>query len=83
MRLMFFSKLWKFLVDSKNAKKMSQKIYSLSDSLIYFGYSKFSLLIREYSYFGVNVLSSSIKISDPIENKFFELSLAQQDQKIG
>ena len=64
-------------------KKMQQKIYGFSDSLIYVGNCKFSLLIREYSYFGVNVLSSSIKISDPIENKFFELSLAQKDQKIG
>ena len=45
----FFSKHWKFIVDCKNAKKMSQKIYGFSDSLIYVGNSKFSLLIRELS----------------------------------
>ena len=62
---------------------MLQKIYGFSDSLISVGNGKFSLLIREYSYFGVNVLSSSIKISDPIENNFFELYFAQKDEKVG
>ena len=62
---------------------MAQKIYGFSDSLIYVGNSQFSLLIREYSSFGVNVLSSSPKISDPIENNFFELNFAQKDEKLG
>ena len=62
---------------------MAQKIYGFSDSLIYVGSGKFSLLIREYSQFGVNVLSSSPKISDPIENNFFELNSAQKDEKLG
>ena len=70
MRLIFVSKHWKFIVDFKNAKKMWEKIFGFSDSLIYVGNCKFSLLIREYSYFGVNVLSGSPKISDPIENIF-------------
>ena len=62
---------------------MQQKIYGFSDSLIYVGNCKFSLLIREYSEFGVNVLWSSPKILDPIENNFFELNLAQNDEKVG
>ena len=62
---------------------MSEKIYGFSDSLIYPGNGKFSLLIREYSYFGVNVLSRSPKISDPIENNFFKLNLAQKYEKVG
>ena len=61
---------------------MWEKIYGFSDSLIYFGNGKFALLIREYSWLGVNVLSSSPKISDPIENNFFELNLAQKDEKV-
>ena len=32
---------------------------------------------------GVNVLSSSPTISDPIENNFFSLNLAQKHQKAG
>ena len=79
----FFSKHWKFIVDCKNAKKMSQKICGFSDSLIYVGNAKFSLLIREYSSLGVKVLSSSPKISDPIENNLFELNLVQKDEKVG
>ena len=83
MRLIFFSKHSKLIIDSKNKKKISQKIFGFSDSLIYVGNANFSLLIREYSYFGVNVLSSSPKISDPVENNLFELNLAQKDQKVG
>ena len=83
MRLIFFSKHWNFIVDSENAKKLKQKIYDFSDRLIYVGNGKFSLLIREYSQLGVNVLSSTPKISDPIENNFFELILAQKDEKLG
>ena len=61
---------------------MPQKNHDFLDSLIYVGNGKFSLLIREYWQFGVNVLSSSPKISDPIENNFFELNLAQKDEKV-
>ena len=50
MRLIFVSKHWKFVVDSENVKKkMQQKIFGFSDSLIYVGNGKFSPLIREYS----------------------------------
>ena len=82
MRFIVFSKHWNFIVDSENAKKLKQKIYDFSDSLIYVGNGKFSLLIREYSQLRVSVLSSCPKISDPIETKFFELTFAQMDEKL-
>ena len=49
MMLIFFSKHWKFDFDSKNAKKMQQKIYVFLDNLAEFGNGKFSLLIGESS----------------------------------
>ena len=45
----FFSKHCKFNSNSKNAKKMQQKIYGFLDNLAEFGNAKFSLLIPEYS----------------------------------
>ena len=45
----FSSEHWKFNVDSKNAKKMQQKINGFLDNLIWIGNGKFSLLLREYS----------------------------------
>ena len=75
MRLIFFSKHWKFIADSKKAKKKKkkkqQKIDSFSDNLIKVGNGKFFLLIREYSKLAVSVLSNSLKISNPIRNNFF------------
>ena len=41
------------------------------DNSIWIRNRKFSVLLREYSYFPVNVLSSIPKISDLIENNFF------------
>ena len=57
---------------------MEQKIYGFIDNLIWIGNDKFSLLLREYSQLGVNVLKSSPKISDLIKNSFFSLSLGQK-----
>ena len=45
----FFSEHCKFNLDSKNAKKISQKIHGFLDNLIWIGYGKFSLLLGEYS----------------------------------
>ena len=59
------------MVHFKNAKKLPQNIDGFLDNLISDGNGKFSLLIREYSKLAVNVLSSSLKISDPIKNNFF------------
>ena len=49
MRHFFFSKHWKVNFDSKNAKKMQQKIDGFLDNFAEFGNGTFSLLIREYS----------------------------------
>ena len=72
MRLTFFSKCLKFNVDAKNARKNWKKVFSFSDNCIWIGSGKFSLT--------VNLLSSP-KISDLIKNNFFQLNLAQNDEK--
>ena len=48
MRLIFFPERWKFHVDTKNAKNISQKVHGFLDKLIWIGNAKFSLLLREY-----------------------------------
>ena len=50
---------------------MLQKIYGFWDILHKLGNGKFSLLIREYSYLAVNVLSRIPKTSDLIKNNLF------------
>ena len=62
---------------------MQQKISAFLDNLIWIGTGKFSLLVREYSYVAGNVLSSSPKISYLIKKNFFEVNLAQDDEKVG
>ena len=54
----------------KKKEKMRQKVYGLLDDLIFIGKGQFSLLLREYLYLAVNVLTSSPKISDLIKNNF-------------
>ena len=78
----FFFKTLEIYCKFRKFKKNGEKIYGFSDSLIYVGNGKFSLSIREYTWFGVNMLSSSPKISDPIENTFSEPYLAQKDKKV-
>ena len=47
-----------------------EEVYVFLDNLIWSGNGKFSLLLREYSWFQGNLLSSTPKISDLIENNF-------------
>ena len=47
------------------------EIYGFLDNLILICNGKFSLSLGEYLFFPVNVLTSSPKITDRIENKFF------------
>ena len=54
----------------KKKEKMGQKVYGLLDDLIFIGKGQFSLLLREYLYLAVNVLTSSPKISDLIKRVF-------------
>ena len=51
-------------------EKSQQKIYGFLDDLNWTGHSKFSLLLGEYWYLAVNVLTGSPKISDLIKNNF-------------
>ena len=55
----------------KKKEKMEEKVYGFLDNLICIVNGKFSLLQPEYSYLAVNVLTSSPKISDLIQNSFF------------
>ena len=82
MRLIFFSERLKFNVDSKKRKENGQNISGFLDNLIRIGNDKFCLLIRDYSQFAGNVLSTSAKISDLIKTSFFELNFAQNDEKL-
>ena len=75
MSLIFFTTL-EFSVDPNNKKKkkkekMEEKVYGFLDHLICIVKGKFSLLQPEYTYLAVNVLTSSPKISDLIQNSFF------------
>ena len=79
----FFLKHSKFQVDSKNLSGIAKQVYCFLDHLISICNAKFSLLLQEHSQFPINVLSSSPKISNLIENNFFSLNLAQNEDKIG
>ena len=70
MRLMYFQEHWKYNGDSKIAKKNPKKIYDVLDNLIWIGNGKFSLLLPEYSQLAINVLTTSLEISDLIKNNF-------------
>ena len=50
---------------------MEQKLYCFLDNLIWIGNDKLSLLLLEYKYLPVNLLSSSPQISDLIKYNFF------------
>ena len=66
----------------KKKKKTAPKSFGFSDNFSWIGNGKFSLLLRKYSLLAVNVLTRSPKISDLIKKIFFELTLAQIDEKI-
>ena len=50
---------------------MQQNVIGFSDNCILIGSGKFSLLLREYLQFAVNVLKSSPQISDLTKNDFY------------
>ena len=71
----FFFRKSEYSVDPKNIyqkkEKWKKKFMVFLDNLIWIGNGKFSLLLPEYSYLEVKVLTSSPKISDLIKNSFF------------
>ena len=62
---------------------MEQKLYCFLDNLIWIGNDNLSLLLLEYTYLPVNLLSSSPQISDLIKYNFFYFKFAQNDEKVG
>ena len=58
-------------MQKKKEKKIQQKVNGFLDNLICCGKGKFALLLPEYTYLAVNVLSSCPKIADLIKNNFF------------
>ena len=60
-----------------------KKVYGFFDNWDLIGNGKFFLLLGEYSQLAANVLASSPKMSYLIKNNFFELNLAQNDEKVG
>ena len=58
---MFFWKCSKFNADSKNAEKISEKIFGFWDKCIWIVCIQLSLLIREYLSSAVNVLRKGLK----------------------
>ena len=71
MRVIFSTHHWKFHLYTKNAKNISQKVYSFFDNVIWVGNGRLSLLPREYSRLTVRLLTSSPKIWYLIIKKFF------------
>ena len=68
---LFFFRILEIPCRYQNCKKMIANFFGFLDNLIWIRNRKFSVLLREHSYFPVNVLSSIPKISDLIENNFF------------
>ena len=67
----FFSKCYKFNVDSKDVIKMQENNFGFSDNCIWSGSGKFSLLLQEYSYLAVSVSTGGPKIPDLSKNDLF------------
>ena len=70
MRVTFFQNTGNLMYILKMENKSSKNFYRFSDTLIWIGNGKFSLLLREYSQLAVNVLTSSPKKSDLNKNNF-------------
>ena len=72
----FFSKCSKFHVDFRNKKHNSENALNFGDNYTLIGYVKHSLLL------GVDMLSSSLNISETTKKEFLELKFFQIDKKI-
>ena len=74
MRVIFFWKCWKFDLDLKNVKIISQKVFCFSDKCVWIRCIKMSLLRREYLSWAVNVLTNSLKTLRVTKSDFFQLN---------
>ena len=73
MKVIFFSKCWKFNVNLKNAAKNWEKHFCFSDNCIWIGIVKLSLLRTGYFSAVANVLTCNPKIFHVNKRDFFNL----------
>ena len=82
MRVMFFSKYLKFIVDFKNATKNWENVFCFWDNCFWIGIVKLSLLRTGYFSSAANVLTSSPKILHVNKRNVFQLNWFGSDQWI-
>ena len=83
MRLLFFSKCWKFYVDFINAMKIWQKVIDFLDKTNWIFGTIFSLLLREYLSPAFNALANNPSISTFTKRELFTLNLFLNNKEIG
>ena len=84
MSVIFFWKCSKFNVESKNAEKNPEKIFSFRDKCIWIVCIQLSLLIREYLSSAVNVLKKRLKNFHVSKSDFYNsitFTVITQDDK--
>ena len=81
MRVIFFSKCWKFKLDFKNAAKNS-KCFGSEINSIWIGIVKLSLLRKGYLSLAANMLKRSPKIWHVYKRHFLEHSFVASSQWI-
>ena len=79
----FFWKCSKFNAHLRNARKNPENVFCFGGNGASSCCVKFSMFRREYLSSIVNVLTNSVKISDPTIPDFFLLNLTQIREKIG
>ena len=75
MTVFFFWKYLKFLIDSKNGHRISEKVFCFWDNCIWIGIVKLSLLRTGFFSLAANVLTSSPKIWYVKKTKTFSNSI--------
>ena len=78
----FFSKCWKFDVDSRNIVKYWEKAFTVLDNCFLIGCFKFSLLRREYLSSVIKELTKYLKGYNITNRDIFSISSSSSDQKI-
>ena len=80
MSVIFFWTCSKFNQDFKNEEKNSEHFFRFSDSCIWIGCVKYSLLTTEGLWKVVNVVTHSLKIFHITKSDFFKLNCLHSDQ---
>ena len=79
----FFSKCSKFNANFRNTKNNLDNVFCFLGNGASSYCVKFSMFQREYLSSVVNVLTNSVKISDPTIADFVQLNLPQIHEKVG